>query len=490
MEVVMKNAMLLFLAVSLGGVAHAAEPWPGETWQESRNLTGLHGNFTNNLSGAHWNPVTHTLWVCVNGPGMFIALVAGEDGVFKIEEVAGRKGVWSPGGDLESLTQVDYHNDDIYVLVEGAGYIRQYDTEVYGAVKLVRSWQITQHVPTSGRGGSEGLAFVPDSWLKKSGFVDPAGQPYVSTKGMNGLMFVAHQRGGGIYVFDLDPLDNAGVVFVGSYLTGQTESSGLEFDRSTGRLYVWHNLGSNYVEEVSLASTVQGDGRRKFNQLREWVAPKSGNLEGFAMTPADQFEHVAFITDDDNQNGYGLMLYEAFSPNQKVFTGSVASSEDDAEQVRRQVVVLTGPLELVDNGVYQKLGVRIAGVPIPKGSKVTKAHLQFTTAEEAKADLWIRGEKSPNAASFTTAKRNITSRPKTRAKVAWNPPSWAVPGTEDAAQRAEGLALIIQEQIDQPAWVAGNALVFIITGHGRRTAGSFDTGDPPTLYVEYETLGD
>jgi len=129
-------------------------------------------------------------------------------------------------------------------------------------------------------------------------------------------------------------------------------------------------------------------------------------------------------------------------------------------------------------------------VPVPPGSRITAAWLQFTTDDEASANLWIRGEKSPNAAPFTTAKRNITSRPKTRSKVAWNPPSWAVSGTSGPDQKAGELRGIVQEQIDQPGWAAGNALVFIITGHGRRTAASFDTGAPPRLHIEYETLGD
>jgi len=470
----------------LSGGAFAADPWPAETWQESENLTSLHGNFTNNLSGAHWNPVTRTLWVAVNGPGMFIALVRGEDGKFSVEERAGKRGIWSPGGDLESLTQVDYRTDDIYVLVEGAGFIRQYDTEVYGNVKLVQQWQITQYVPTSSGGGSEGMAFVPDEWLTKRGFVHPNGAPYVSKKGMNGLMFVAHQRGGAIYVFDCDPNSNA-VDLVGSYLTGRTESSGLEFDRSSGKLYVWHNLGENYLEEVDLASTVVSGGRR-LNQLREWVAPKRGNLESIALTPAAAYEHEVFITDDDNQQGFGLMRYRGWNPNATTFTTSVSASEDDAEQGRRGKVVLAGSLALPDLNLYQRVGVRFLSVTVPPGAKITKAYIQFTSSDTVPSGLWVRGEKSLDAQPFTTAAKNVTSRSKTRAKHLWAAPSWTPGGEANAEHRTPDLSTVVQEQIDQPGWKSGGPLAFIIAGRGHRPIATWDD-DPafaPLLHIEYE----
>ena len=482
----MSLALVLGLALS----AHAADPWPAETWQESENLTSLHGNFTNNLSGAHWNPATRTLWVAVNGPGMFVALVRGEDDKFTIERREGKAGIWAPGGDLESLTQVDYNADRVTVLVEGAGYIRQYDTSVYGTVKLLRQWQITQHVPTASGGGSEGIAFVPDEWLTKRAFVGMDGQPYISTKGMGGLFFVAHQRGGHIYVFDCAPDSNTDH-YVGRYATGRPESSGLEFDRSTGKLYVWHNTQGNFLEEVDLASTAVSGGRR-LTQLREWRAPKGGNLESIALTPADSYEHEAFITDDDNQQGFGLMRYRQWNPNASTFAASVSASEDDASQGRRGVVALAGALTLPQLNLYQREGVRFRNVAIPAGSRITRAYIQFTTTDDVPAGLWIRGEKTVNAAPFTAAAKNVTSRRKTRAKVLWDAPSWTLGGEAGEAQRTKDLSTVVQEQIDQPGWQSGGPLVFIIAGRGHRPMATWDT-DPafaPKLYIEYEALGD
>jgi len=49
------------------------------------------------------------------------------------------------------------------------------------------------------------------------------------------------------------------------------------------------------------------------------------------------------------------------------------------------------------------------------------------------------------------------------------------------------LKTIVQEIVDRGAWVSGNAMAFIITGSGHRTAKSYDgsSGDAPLLHVEY-----
>ena len=240
--------LLTALALPLGtGVALAVDPWPGESWQQSTNLTSLDSDFQTNLSGAHWNDVTRTLWVCTNGPGRFWALVPNAAGVFSVATSGGRRAEFDAPCDLESLTQANLTDNTVYVLVEGIDHIRRYDVSILGTPQLINEFDFSRYVPVyNGSAGSEGLAFVPDAGLAARGFVDGNGQPYTSRNGMGGLMFVAHQNGGALYVFDLNPVTNA-VTFVGRYLTSRTESSGLEFDRSTNHLFVWHNIGSNYV---------------------------------------------------------------------------------------------------------------------------------------------------------------------------------------------------------------------------------------------------
>ncbi|EKD41328.1 MAG: hypothetical protein ACD_73C00767G0002, partial [uncultured bacterium] len=305
--------ILLFISTALFPLMAKASPWPGETWQESEILTHLDNDFVINLSGAHWNPETRTLWVCINS-GKFLALVEDGSGSFRVDQRRGQQGEWTPGGDLEGITQVDLAEDAIYLMTEGVDIIKKYDTTNYGDSQLIQSWNIAPFVPTSGRAGSEGIVFVPDFWLHANGFVDENGNPYTSQNGMGGLMFVAHQNGGGVYVFDLSPNDGS-FDFVGEFMTSQTESSGLEFDRSSGKLFIWHNTNGNKLEVTDMTSVVRADGNRQFRTIQEYDGPKGGNLEGFALTPAADQEYWAFFTDDDNQNGAALMWFQDFVPD-------------------------------------------------------------------------------------------------------------------------------------------------------------------------------
>lgn len=481
---------LLLLILLLSPLVTRSAPWPGEPWQQAQVLTHLDDDFGKNLSGAHWNPQTRTLWVCVNAPGKFLALVEDGAGSFKVDTRNGQRGEFAPGGDLEGLTQADLAEQAVYVMAEGEDIIRKYDTSVYGAVRLLQAWSIKPFVPTSGGAGSEGIAFVPDTALIAAGFVNKAGTPYKSTLGMGGLMFVAHQNGGGIYAFDLSPTSQTSA-FVGAYKTSRTESSGLEFDRSTGKLYVWHNLGSNYLEVVSLASDALPDGSRKLRQIVEYDGPKAGNLEGVALTPATAREHGAFLADDDNQDGAALMRFQRFAPGLTTLDVRIAASADDAEESVTGTVNLTSTdLELVQDGSTQTVGIRFPSVPIPPGVHVLKAHLQFGTDEvtSAATSLTIRGQVAASAPPFLVQPKNLSARVKTTAVVTWAPAPWAVVGEVGANQRTPDISPVVREIVALPGWTAGGSMVFLITGSGKRVAEAFN-GDPsraPLLHVEFE----
>jgi len=134
----------------------------------------------------------------------------------------------------------------------------------------------------------------------------------VSSNGMGGLMFVGHQSGGYVHVFDLSRVNNT-FVYVGRYKTGETETAGLEFDRSTGKLYLWHNIGSNFLEVTELGSYVDGTERR-LRPLIEYTGPRTGNLEGFALAPTPETNNWCFMTDDDNSNGEAILWFRQFQP--------------------------------------------------------------------------------------------------------------------------------------------------------------------------------
>ncbi len=301
------------MAIGLPGVAVAASPWPAEPISQAVKLTSVDPEFNaSNMSGAAWNPVTGTLWLA-NTSGQFWALVENGAGSFRVAtNAAGTKAKWSPGGDLESICQTDFSQPLVYLMDEN-GWIREYDVSQYGVVHENRNWDIRAECPEGSSGlGPEAITFVPDEWLRREGFQATNGVPCVSSNGMGGLMFVGHQDGGYVHVFDLNRTNNT-FAYVGRYKTGETETAALEFDRSTGKLYIWHNTGNNYLEVAELGSYPVG-AERRLRPLIEYVGPRTGNLEGFAVTPTTGTNHWCFLTDDDNLDGQAILWFRQFLP--------------------------------------------------------------------------------------------------------------------------------------------------------------------------------
>jgi hypothetical protein len=171
---------------------------------------------------------------------------------------------------------------------------------------------------------------------------------------------------------------------------------------------------------------------------------------------------------------------------------AVAAGSDDAEQNSGGGVSLTSSdLELVTDGTtVQTVGVRFTGVGVPRGATIVRAYVQFETDEVSTGatSLTIRGQAADNPATFTTASNNISSRPRTTASVGWVPPSWPTLQAEGPDQRTPELAAVVQEIVNRPGWASGNAMAFIITGTGRRTAEAIEDGNQaPLLHVEYRT---
>lgn len=294
----------------------ATDPWPAESHINAVRLTDLDSGLNAaNWSGAFWNPDTRTLWLACNNPGSFWALVeGGSNGLQVATNSAGTQAKWSPGNDLEAICQADGDTNLVYLMDEN-GWIREYNVANYGVVAETRNWDVRAICPeANGTSGGEGLAFIPDEYLRRQHFCDSNGVPYVSTNGMGGLMFIGYQADGFVYAFDLNRALNT-FGFVGRYQTGRAETADLEFERATGRLFVWHNTGSNYLEVVELGSTLSGSIRR-LRPLAEYYGPRTGNLEGFALVPNSPTNAGGgcILTDDDNSNREAVMWYRQFQP--------------------------------------------------------------------------------------------------------------------------------------------------------------------------------
>ncbi len=167
----------------------------------------------------------------------------------------------------------------------------------------------------------------------------------------------------------------------------------------------------------------------------------------------------------------------------------ISRGSDDAEQYNKGTVILNDP---VLNMVYeskstgnQTIGLRFGNLDIPKGANITSAHILFTAAQTSSgtSSLSIKGEASDNAATFTTKSKNISSRKKTSANVTWAPEQW----TTGSSRPSSDISSIVSEIVNRPGWSPGNAMAFIITGTGTRTAHAYD-GSPnsaPLIHIEY-----
>ena len=170
----------------------------------------------------------------------------------------------------------------------------------------------------------------------------------------------------------------------------------------------------------------------------------------------------------------------------------IAASSDDAEEsAAAKVTTNNSDIELVYDRTNQRVGLRFTAVAIPAGATITRAWIQFA-ADEAQSEvtsLLVQGQAADNPGTFTTATGNVSTRPRTAASVSWAPPAWALVGEAGANQRTPDLIEIVREIVARPGWASGNAMAFIVTGTGHRTAESFEgkASAAPLLHVEYFT---
>ena len=172
---------------------------------------------------------------------------------------------------------------------------------------------------------------------------------------------------------------------------------------------------------------------------------------------------------------------------------AVVQPDDDAEErLSDGRVYLQGwDLELGEDHGPQMVGLRFQGIEIEPGAAIVEAYLSFWAdeADSAATSLVFQGQAHDDAPAFSDSAGDLSRRPRTAAKVAWNGvPPWTA---EHAAYQSPDLATIVQEVLDRPGWQTGNALVILVTGSGRRVAESYDgakqhgdLGLVPRLHIE------
>lgn len=171
----------------------------------------------------------------------------------------------------------------------------------------------------------------------------------------------------------------------------------------------------------------------------------------------------------------------------------VVAGNDDAEEAINSgsMDIGSSDLELIRESSEQLVGIRFADIQIPQGATIDSAYIQFTVDEtdNDSTTLIIHGEDTVDPAPYSIGGFDISSRSRTADSVLWSDiPAWTAPNTAGPDQRTPDLRVLIEKQINDTNWQAGQALAFIISGEGKRTAISKNKGaaDPPVLVVHYQ----
>lgn len=324
---------------------------------------------------------------------------------------------------------------------------------------------------------------------------DPEGLAYDAT---GGRLFIADGVGAEIYqVASVDGVFGNGndqTQHFDTVAVGIRDPEAVEFVPERGTLYTIGHDGSKVVELTTSGGLV-AEVDTSFLPLDRpaglaW-APRSTDATRKSLYIADRKVDNDCCPSENDGAIYELAIEPdggTAGVDVRVRTGS-----DDAEEATAtgSVKLANGDLELVTDGpAHQVVGLRFGALAIPTGATITKAWIQFTAdeAQSVTTDLTLSAQASDNAATFTTATRDVSSRPRTAAGTRWSPQAWTA-GAAGVAQRTPDLSAVVQEVVSRPGWTSGNALAFIITGTGHRTAESYEGGSAkaPLLHVEYST---
>ena len=207
-------------------------------------------------------------------------------------------------------------------------------------------------------------------------------------------------------------------------------------------------------------------------------------------TGSDSFEYT--ISDGQGGMATAMVNIQVIAGANQLISSQVATSSDDAEEkdTSGNVTTTNSDLDLTESqGDTQTTGLRFL-LDVPPGATIVNAYIQFTADEvrSSATSLIIKGQKSGNAPTFTSANGDISGRATTGNLVTWDSvPSWDNIGDEGSAQQTPDVSSIIQEIVDDSSWSSGNGLAIIITGNGKRPAETYDA-DPAkaaVLHVEY-----
>ena len=211
----------------------------------------------------------------------------------------------------------------------------------------------------------------------------------------------------------------------------------------------------------------------------------------FTLNGAEAGRHVFTARVHDSEGNETLATHRIVFVGIPALERYIAQATDDMEEwPDGSMDRNSSDLELIEEpGGEQVVAMRFTEIRIVRGAEIREAYLQFTVDEVStkQTDLIIQVEQVGDAAPLTTVHRNLSSRQRSSASVRWLPEPWDVVGESGLAERTPNLSGLIEEVVNRPDWQEGNAIVFLISGSGKRVAESYEGGGgerAPRLHIE------
>ena len=177
----------------------------------------------------------------------------------------------------------------------------------------------------------------------------------------------------------------------------------------------------------------------------------------------------------------------------------ISQSSDDADQDNHSRMDLNGRgsshfISMTSSRPY--IGFRFQDINIPQGATITSAVIKFVPMwpdnGSSLPSLYVYGQNSDTASTFSSNNNNISSRPRTSSRVLWQTQSnWKEDGRYFDTPSVRS---VVQEIVNRSGWSNGNDLAFIIkfnSGSKWRAIRSYDTNanQAPRLVVTYKVDG-
>ncbi|MCP5019059.1 MAG: VWA domain-containing protein [Ketobacter sp.] len=146
--------------------------------------------------------------------------------------------------------------------------------------------------------------------------------------------------------------------------------------------------------------------------------------------------------------------------------------------------------EVASTAVTQTIGLRFEDLDIPQGVTITSAKLDFTAANSnSNATVFtIAAEDTDNSSAFTDTDNDISDRTLTTDVASWTPAGWTAGTSYSTEDQSVDLTDMVQTVVNRAGWCGGNAMTFVISGAGNRSAISYDGSSTyaPQVTITYD----